>query len=198
MLHCAAITEILFCRELSNLVRMFIFLSLMLHFLTYWQTWNMDSTCVYQMRGTPIVFGVILSKVKVMGIFMDISVAIILRTFIISLLWRGPTWLGQYSSYNLVTSLSHNYIQQQLKHEMEQLEAWMSVRDPQVKDSNVGDTIGVVEELLRRQQDFEKTVDAQEDKFTAITRATRVSVKVNGYTCKGDSCVIINLCLYCQ
>ena len=58
---------------------------------------------------------------------------------------------------------------------MEQLEAWMSVRDPQVKDPNVGDTINIVEELLRRQQDFEKTVDAQEEKFTAITRATHVS-----------------------
>ena len=58
---------------------------------------------------------------------------------------------------------------------MEQLEAWMSVRDPQVKDSNVGDTINIVEELLRRQQDFEKTVDAQEEKFTAITRATQVT-----------------------
>ena len=32
------------------------------------------------MRGTPIVFGVILSKVTVMGIFMDNSVAIILTT----------------------------------------------------------------------------------------------------------------------
>ena len=51
----------------------------------------------------------------------------------------------------------------------------MSVRDPQVKDGNVGDSINIVEELLRRQQDFEKTVDAQEEKFTAITRATQVS-----------------------
>ena len=66
------------------------------------------------------------------------------------------------------------YRLQQLKHEMEQLEAWMSVRDPQVKDGNVGDSINIVEELLRRQQDFEKTVDAQEEKFTAITRATQV------------------------
>ena len=57
---------------------------------------------------------------------------------------------------------------------MEQLEAWMSVRDPQVKDKNFGDSINVVEELLRRQQDFEKTVDAQTEKFTAITRATKV------------------------
>ncbi|KAL4238363.1 Spectrin beta chain [Mactra antiquata] len=61
---------------------------------------------------------------------------------------------------------------QLLKHEMEQLEGWMSVRDSQVKDGNYGDNITFVEELLRRQQDFEKTVDAQEEKFTAIKRAT--------------------------
>ena len=57
---------------------------------------------------------------------------------------------------------------------MEQLEAWMSVRDPQVKDKHFGDSITFVEELLRRQQDFEKTVDAQENKFTSIRRATQV------------------------
>ena len=43
-----------------------------------------------------------------------------------------------------------------------------------MKDKNYGDNITFVEELLRRQQDFEKTVDAQEDKFVAIKRATQV------------------------
>lgn len=57
---------------------------------------------------------------------------------------------------------------------MEQLEGWISARDPQVKDKNFGDNITVVEELLRRQQDFEKTVDSQEEKFSAIKRATMV------------------------
>ena len=59
---------------------------------------------------------------------------------------------------------------------MEQLEGWMSVRDSQVKDKNYGDSITFVDELLRRQEDFEKTVDAQEEKFVAIKRATKVLV----------------------
>ncbi|XP_052269284.1 spectrin beta chain, non-erythrocytic 1-like isoform X3 [Dreissena polymorpha] len=67
---------------------------------------------------------------------------------------------------------------QQLKHEMEQLEGWMSVRDGQVSDRNYGDNITLVEELLRRQQDFEKTVEAQTDKFHAIKRATQLEKSV--------------------
>ncbi|XP_052769142.1 spectrin beta chain, non-erythrocytic 2-like isoform X1 [Mya arenaria] len=67
---------------------------------------------------------------------------------------------------------------QQLKNEMEQLEGWMSVRDAQVTDRNYGDTITMVEELLRRQNDFEKTVEAQTDKFSAITRATQLEKAV--------------------
>ena len=59
---------------------------------------------------------------------------------------------------------------------MEQLEGWMSVRENQTKDKNYGDNITVVEELLRRQQDFEKTVDAQQEKFHAIKRATMVII----------------------
>ena len=74
----------------------------------------------------------------------------------------------QSNPYGVLTLL------QQLKHEMEQLEGWMTLRDVQVKDKNYGDNITFVEELLRRQQDFEKTVDAQEDKFVAIKRATQV------------------------
>lgn len=70
--------------------------------------------------------------------------------------------------------ITHIVFFQQLKHEMETLEGWMSVRDGQVNDRNYGDNITLVEELLRRQQDFEKTVEAQTDKFHAIKRATQV------------------------
>jgi spectrin beta len=63
---------------------------------------------------------------------------------------------------------------QQLKRDMEQLEAWLSGREPVLKDSNLGDSIDAVEELLRKHEDFEKTVYAQEDKFNAIKRLTLV------------------------
>lgn len=58
---------------------------------------------------------------------------------------------------------------------MEQLEAWINIREPVMKEKNVGENIQAVEELLRRQDDFEKTVDAQSEKFNAICRRTQVS-----------------------
>lgn len=57
---------------------------------------------------------------------------------------------------------------------MEQLEAWMNIREPVMKEKNVGENIQAVEELLRRQDDFEKTVDAQSEKFNSICRRTLV------------------------
>lgn len=66
------------------------------------------------------------------------------------------------------------YIFQQLKHEMESLEAWINIREPGMKEKQFGESIPGVEELLRRQDDFEKTVDAQDDKFKSIIRRTEV------------------------
>lgn len=63
---------------------------------------------------------------------------------------------------------------QQLKNEMETLEAWINIREPTMKDKNFGESITAVEELLRRQNDFEKTVDSQDDKFKSIIRRTEV------------------------
>jgi hypothetical protein len=39
---------------------------------------------------------------------------------------------------------------------------------------NFGESITDVEELLRRQNDFEKTVDSQDDKFKSIIHRTEV------------------------
>ncbi|XP_041352702.1 spectrin beta chain, non-erythrocytic 5-like isoform X2 [Gigantopelta aegis] len=63
---------------------------------------------------------------------------------------------------------------QQLKHEMEQVEAWIHLREPLLKEKNYGQSIETVEELLRRHADFEKTVDAQEEKVQALRRLTEV------------------------
>lgn len=72
-------------------------------------------------------------------------------------------------------SFTHSIvILQQMRHEMELLEGWMSIREPQLKEKNMGENIAIVEELIRRQEDFEKTVDAQDEKFRAITRRTKV------------------------
>ena len=61
---------------------------------------------------------------------------------------------------------------------MNALDTWMNVRDGVLTDPNVGDSIDTVEELLRKHEDFEKTVSAQEEKFNAIKRLTLVSVKI--------------------
>ena len=61
---------------------------------------------------------------------------------------------------------------------MNALDTWMNVRDGVLTDPNVGDSIDTVEELLRKHEDFEKTVSAQEEKFNAIKRLTLVSCKI--------------------
>ena len=63
---------------------------------------------------------------------------------------------------------------------MEQLEAWMNIREPTLKEKQFGENIQAVEELLRRQDDFEKTVDAQSEKFKGICRRTQVCMVILG------------------
>lgn len=58
---------------------------------------------------------------------------------------------------------------------MDQLDTWLTYREPVLKDPEVGESIDACEELLRKHEDFEKTVYAQEEKFNAIQRATLVS-----------------------
>lgn len=53
-------------------------------------------------------------------------------------------------------------------------EAWIESRESVVKDDQMGDTITEVEELIRRHDDFLKTIDAQEDKLDPIKRFTLV------------------------
>ncbi|PVD25646.1 hypothetical protein C0Q70_13305 [Pomacea canaliculata] len=63
---------------------------------------------------------------------------------------------------------------QQLRHEMEQIENWMTLREPQLREKNFGQSIDGVELLLRRHADFEKTVAAQEDRVNALSRNEKV------------------------
>ena len=57
---------------------------------------------------------------------------------------------------------------------MDQLDIWLNCREAVLSDKSLGESIDAVEELLRKHDDFEKTVDAQEDKFNAIKRLTLV------------------------
>lgn len=58
--------------------------------------------------------------------------------------------------------------------EAEVLENWIQSREPQLKDRKMGENIVQVEELIRRHEDFEKTVESQEEKFQALKRITLV------------------------
>lgn len=72
--------------------------------------------------------------------------------------------------------------------EAEVLDKWIQSREPQLKDQKMGENIGQVEELIRRHEDFEKTVEAQEDKFQALKRITLVS------TIEDNSLSLLLLC----
>lgn len=61
---------------------------------------------------------------------------------------------------------------QLFKRDAEVLESWIISREPQLKEPKMGDSIGQVDDLIRRHEDFEKTVAAQEDKFQALKRIT--------------------------
>ncbi|KAL5008187.1 hypothetical protein ScPMuIL_013768 [Solemya velum] len=87
----------------------------------------------------------------------------------------GDMWEGLLRTFQHHKKLcDQNLEAQQMKHEMELLEGWMSIREPQLREKNMGESIAIVEELIRRQEDFEKTVDAQDEKFRAITRRTKL------------------------
>ncbi|KAK4883333.1 hypothetical protein RN001_006652 [Aquatica leii] len=63
---------------------------------------------------------------------------------------------------------------QLFKHEANLLENWMVVREGPLKDPLYGDSILQVEELIRKHEDFDKTVEAQEEKFIALKRITLI------------------------
>lgn len=56
--------------------------------------------------------------------------------------------------------------------EADVLDSWMVGREPQLREAKLGESIGQVDDLIRRHEDFEKTVAAQEDKFQALKRIT--------------------------
>ncbi|XP_063699935.1 spectrin beta chain, non-erythrocytic 5 isoform X3 [Culicoides brevitarsis] len=54
----------------------------------------------------------------------------------------------------------------------ELLEKWIINRQLQLKDTKLGDSIAQVEDLIRKHEDFEKTLAAQEDKINGLKRIT--------------------------
>ncbi|KAJ8678764.1 hypothetical protein QAD02_014551 [Eretmocerus hayati] len=65
-----------------------------------------------------------------------------------------------------------NFDTQTFKRDAETLENWLASREPMLMDDQLGESIPQVEELIMKHQDFEKTIEAQEEKFNAIKRVT--------------------------
>ncbi|XP_026666604.1 spectrin beta chain, non-erythrocytic 5 isoform X2 [Ceratina calcarata] len=61
---------------------------------------------------------------------------------------------------------------QLFKREAETLENWIVSREPMLYDGKLGESIPQVEELIRKHVDFEKTIEAQEERFSALKRIT--------------------------
>lgn len=78
------------------------------------------------------------------------------------------TWRSRADIYNQNRDL------QVFKRDSNLLENWIEVRQKLLEDDKVGDSVAQVEELIKKHDDFEKTVMAQEDKFAALKRLTLV------------------------
>ncbi|KAL4703862.1 hypothetical protein ACJJTC_010796 [Scirpophaga incertulas] len=54
------------------------------------------------------------------------------------------------------------------------LDAWISSREPLVRDGQYGESLSQVEQLINRHQDLEGTIQSQEDKVRALHRTTLI------------------------
>uniref|UniRef100_A0A8C8T063 Calponin-homology (CH) domain-containing protein n=1 Tax=Pelusios castaneus TaxID=367368 RepID=A0A8C8T063_9SAUR len=67
-----------------------------------------------------------------------------------------------------------NWEIQLLQRELEQAEAWLAAKESFLSVPSYGDSVSDVEELLKKHQDFEKMLAAQEEKFVQLNRKTKV------------------------
>ncbi|KAM6202501.1 spectrin beta chain, non-erythrocytic 5 [Rhynchocyon petersi] len=63
---------------------------------------------------------------------------------------------------------------QQIRQTLDHAEAWLASREALLLDPNCGDSISGVEFLLRRQEDLEQLLAAQEEKLTQLQRVTKM------------------------
>ena len=68
--------------------------------------------------------------------------------------------------------LEHSKEVQMFKRDADQLEAWLNARELDQESNDVGDSLDAVEELLKKHDEFEKMLLAQEMKLLGITKLT--------------------------
>ncbi|XP_053169097.1 spectrin beta chain, non-erythrocytic 5 [Hemicordylus capensis] len=71
-----------------------------------------------------------------------------------------------------------NWEIQLLRRELDQAEAWLTAREGFLSDPSYGHSISNVEQLLKKHQDFEKVLEAQEEKFQQLNRKTKRELKL--------------------
>uniref|UniRef100_A0A8C6V9D6 Calponin-homology (CH) domain-containing protein n=1 Tax=Naja naja TaxID=35670 RepID=A0A8C6V9D6_NAJNA len=67
-----------------------------------------------------------------------------------------------------------NWEIQLLKRELDFAETWLTAKESFLSDSNYGNSVSDVKHLLKKHQDFEKMLEAQEEKFAQLKRKTKV------------------------
>ncbi|XP_040268693.1 spectrin beta chain, non-erythrocytic 5 [Bufo bufo] len=67
---------------------------------------------------------------------------------------------------------------QLLCRDLEQADGWLNTKEPYLLDSNYGDSVPHVEVLMKKQEEFEKMLAAQEEKFQMLKRKTKREQKL--------------------
>ncbi|XP_065894234.1 spectrin beta chain, non-erythrocytic 1-like isoform X3 [Dysidea avara] len=73
--------------------------------------------------------------------------------------------------------INHCLDMQHFKREAEQAEQWIAMRDQLLNTEDLGDSLDAVEELLKKHEDFEKLLLAQEERFTQLNRETQLEAE---------------------
>lgn len=60
------------------------------------------------------------------------------------------------------------------KRDAEVLENWIIDREPQLRDGKLGESVPQVEDLIKKHEDFQNTIEAQQDRFNLLRRITLV------------------------
>ncbi|XP_058018130.1 spectrin beta chain, non-erythrocytic 5 [Ahaetulla prasina] len=71
-----------------------------------------------------------------------------------------------------------NWEIQLLKRELDFAETWLTTKESFLSDSNYGNSVSDVKHLLKKHQDFEKMLEAQEEKFAQLNRKTKRELKL--------------------
>ncbi|KAK9409730.1 spectrin beta chain non-erythrocytic 5-like [Crotalus adamanteus] len=71
-----------------------------------------------------------------------------------------------------------NWEIQLLKRELDFAETWLTAKESFLSDSNYGNSVSDVKHLLKKHQDFEKMLEAQEEKFAQLNRKTKRELKL--------------------